>query len=136
MTVQELKKLITNYPDNTDIGCLISNDYGQYFYSFIYAEYNEISLNKCRMLFANYQSNGYFSCTNLENYSNDDSKNTIDCGTNEELFDALTPINDKSDINQWFINYDDNSWFKSESYHIENYARKANIKEILQHFNK
>ena len=41
MTVQELKKLITNYPDNTDIGCLISDDYGQYFYSFIYAEYDE-----------------------------------------------------------------------------------------------
>lgn len=97
---------------------------------------NENSLNKCRMLFANYPSNGYFSCTNLENYSNDDIKNTIDCGTNEELFAALIPINDKSDINQWFITYDDNIWFKSEFYHIENYARKANIKEILQHFNK
>lgn len=77
----------------------------------------------------------------------------IDCGENEEMFLALAAINDTNDKYQWFI-YDDTEWnkrnpdtfwhlCKSESIEYELfydmmfiYARKANAKDIVEHFKK
>lgn len=77
----------------------------------------------------------------------------IDCGENEEMFLALAAINDTNDKYQWFI-YDDTKWNKrnpdtfwhlceSESIEYELfydmmfiYARKANAKDIVEHFKK
>ena len=72
----------------------------------------------------------------------------FDCGTNEELFLALAALRDDTDYMQWFICDDNESMFKVDKSNMSmeefvyNYmdgwditgARKATVKEIIEHF--
>ena len=73
--------------------------------------------------------------------------NSIDCGTNEELFLALAALRDEIDRNQWFVNTK-NDWylckdnkFREEiadwllSTSADNW-HKATVEEIIEHFKK
>ena len=76
----------------------------------------------------------------------------IDCGTNEELFLALSALRDDTDINQWFImdcdvylQINKGDWFistdRNKGKHIGTqidpmYCHKATVEEIIEHFNK
>ena len=75
-------------------------------------------------------------------------RNSIDCGTNEELFLALASLRDDSDYMQWFVNK--NGYFemcfndKVENYlcgygvrkyrQIDETYHKATVEEIIGHF--
>ena len=60
----------------------------------------------------------------------------IDCGTNEELFLALSALRDDTDKNQWFT--DGKLWEKSNndlpSHYMQLEGHKATIEEIVEHF--
>lgn len=74
----------------------------------------------------------------------------IDCGTNEELFLALSALRDDTDINQWFImdcdvylHINKGDWFistdRNKGKHIGTqidpmYCHKATVEEIIEHF--
>ena len=74
----------------------------------------------------------------------------IDCGTNEELFLALSALRDDTDINQWFImdcdvylQINKGDWFistdRNKGKHIGTqidpmYCHKATVEEIIEHF--
>ena len=76
----------------------------------------------------------------------------IDCGTNEEMFLALTALRDDTDIHQWFICKDSyksqrdlgiiekGTWHKmnlrSLPYCLARRWRKATVEEIVELFNK
>ena len=78
----------------------------------------------------------------------------IDCGTNEELFLALTTLRDDTDVNQWFIyntignrvgKFETVIWVKCLDVKMEDYfsydniykfMRKATVEEIIEHFKK
>ena len=70
-------------------------------------------------------------------------RNSIDCGTNEELFLALAALRDDSDYMQWFVTEKD-EWVKCErkyfyQEHITKTWRtwhKATVEEIVEHFNR
>lgn len=80
---------------------------------------------------------------NVEEFLELNRHNTIDCGTNEDLFLALASLKDDNDKNQWFI-YDGNN---PKDYHIQNgdwyicifehnipNGHKATVEEIIEHF--
>ena len=74
----------------------------------------------------------------------------VDCGTNEELFLALSALRDDFSENQWFVmdvevynNISKGEWFLSTDQqggkHVGTqieplYCHKATVKEILEHF--
>ena len=74
----------------------------------------------------------------------------IDCGTNEELFLALSALRDDTDIIQWFImdcdvylHINKGDWFistdRNKGKHIGTqidpmYCHKATVEEIIEHF--
>ena len=76
---------------------------------------------------------------------------TIDCGTNEDLFFALAALRDDTDINQWFImdvspylNIESGEWFMatdiSGGRHVGTqiepfYCHKATVNELIKKFN-
>lgn len=76
--------------------------------------------------------------------------NTINCGTNEDLFLALAALREDSDEGQWFVMdveiYTDlpkGTWFKATDMnggrHIGTqidplYCHKATVEEIIEHF--
>ena len=66
-------------------------------------------------------------------------RNSIDCGTNEELFLALAALKDDSNKNQWFTD-GGNIWEKSNdelpSHYMQLEGHKATVEEIIEHFNK
>ena len=84
-----------------------------------------------------------------------DYENSIDCGTNEELFFALAALRDDTNENQWFIAqrtmwdenyngeitvyYEENEWLMWGYYslmeEIPSDFRKATVEEIIAHFN-
>lgn len=73
----------------------------------------------------------------------------IDCGTNEDLFLAITALRDDTDDSQWFVYPPENIWFICDDDDI-NYAReniresvqaawfhcshKATVEELIEHF--
>ena len=77
-------------------------------------------------------------------------RNSIDCGTNEELFLALAALRDDTNEKQWFImdvgaytNINVGDWFiatdmnggKHIGIQIEpTYCHKATVEEIVEHF--
>lgn len=77
-------------------------------------------------------------------------KGRIDCGTNEELFLAITALRDDTDENQWFImdvecyvDIPKGTWFQSTDCNGEKhvgaqiealYCHKATIEELIEHF--
>ena len=70
----------------------------------------------------------------------------INCGTNEELFLALSALRDDTDLNQWFVNTK-NDWYlcKDNKFCKETADwllvtsadnwHKATVEEIIEHFN-
>lgn len=77
---------------------------------------------------------------------------SIDCGTNENLFLALAALRDDTDKNQWFV-YDNSNWsdtpeifyFICKENNIKdemcvnlmyNDCHKATIDELIEHFKK
>lgn len=60
----------------------------------------------------------------------------VDCGTNEELFLALSELRDDTDKNQWFT--DGKLWEKSNndlpSHYMQLEGHKATVEEIIKHF--
>jgi hypothetical protein len=64
--------------------------------------------------------------------------NNINCGTNEELFLALSALRDDTDVNQWFT--DGKLWEKSNnnlpSHYMQLEGHKATVEEIIEHFKK
>lgn len=87
---------------------------------------------------------------NLDEYLKE-NPNIIDCGTNEELFLALSALQDDSDENQWFVYPKENHWFKCYDNNIEEVrnepstrmscqsawfyeSHKASVEELIEHF--
>ena len=80
----------------------------------------------------------------------DKNTSSIDCGTNEELFLAISALRDDTDIHQWFImdieaylNLPKGKWFKATSlgggHHVgcqiePFYCHKATVEELINHF--
>ena len=66
-------------------------------------------------------------------------KGYIDCGTNEELFLALSALRDDTDRNQWFTD-GGKVWEKSNdelpSHYMQLEGHKATVEEIIDHFKK
>lgn len=76
--------------------------------------------------------------------------NSVDCGMNEDMFLAIAAIRDDSDRYQWFICLEDSlnldiepvekgSWQFNDRYdklprRLRKVWKKANIKEIVEHF--
>lgn len=81
-----------------------------------------------------------------------DYEDSIDCGTNEDLFLAIAALRDDTDVNQWFImdveeyvNINQGDWFiatdRNGGKHIGTqinpmYCHKATVEEIIEHFKK
>lgn len=75
---------------------------------------------------------------------------SIDCGTNEELFLAIAALRDDTDENQWFImdveiyvDIPKGTWFQSTDRnggrHVGTqiealYCHKATVEELIEHF--
>ena len=86
-----------------------------------------------------------------------DYEDSIDCGTNEDLFFAIAALRDDTDVNQWFITYKsshpymdyaillckEDKWedecIKESKHHNFIYTKpedyyKATVEEIIEHF--
>jgi hypothetical protein len=112
-------------------------------YKFSGADHIELD---CIVTFPHHDTFSVFTTYRFNIY--DDSfkivwKEYIDCGTNEELFLALSALRDDSDYMQWFIS--GNKWFKfggvvqngfiiDKETHLLYY--KATVEEIIEHFKK
>lgn len=99
--------------------------------------------------FESFDNNGLENIIKCESPDYEDS---IDCGTNEELFIALASLRNDSDINQWFVmdveeymNINQGDWFiatdRTKGKHIGTqidpmYCHKATVEEIIEHFKK
>ena len=99
--------------------------------------------------FESFDNNGLENIIKCESPDYEDS---IDCGTNEELFIAIASLRDDSDVNQWFVmdvelymDINQGDWFiatdRNKGKHIGTqidpmYCHKATVEEIIEHFNK
>ena len=99
--------------------------------------------------FESFDNNGLENIIKCESPDYEDS---IDCGTNEELFLALAALRDGTDVNQWFVmdveiymDINQGDWFiatdRNKGKHIGTqigpmYCHKATVEEIIEHFNK
>ena len=95
--------------------------------------------------FESFDNNGLKNIIKCESQNN---KNSIDCGTNEELFLALAALRDDTDKNQWFICIKDLETAFESFYYGDfilckidkfpksdgDYFRKATVEEIIEHF--
>lgn len=99
--------------------------------------------------FESFDDNGLENIIKCESPDYEDS---IDCGTNEELFLAIAALRDDSDINQWFIyntinntvgKFETIEWVLCKDNNICNYlnwdncykyCHKATVEEIIEHF--
>lgn len=79
-----------------------------------------------------------------------DYEDSIDCGTNEDLFLAIAALRDDTDVNQWFVmdveeyvSINQGDWFiatdRNKGKHIGTqinpmYCHKATVEEIIEHF--
>ena len=95
--------------------------------------------------FESFDNNGLENIIKCESPDYEDS---IDCGTNEELFIALASLRDDSDINQYFF-CDKVSFTLGKTYYPDDYLyyqydeffdkqnwHKATVEEIIEHFKK
>lgn len=104
-----------------------------------------LSTDNCLGEFESFDNN---SLENIIKCKSTDYEDSIDCGTNEELFLALAALRDDCDYMQWFICDDNESMFKVDApdmsmpKFIHEYmdgwdvsgARKATVEEIIEHF--
>lgn len=95
--------------------------------------------------FESFDNNGLENIIKCESPDYEDS---IDCGTNENLFLALAALRNDSDINQYFF-CDKVSFTLGKTYYPDDYLyyqydeffdkqnwHKATVEEIIEHFNK
>lgn len=89
---------------------------------------------------------GVNSVYSLDDYDTNGLKEIyglIDCGTNEDLFLAISALRDDTDKYQWFT--DGDLWFKcgdevcneTIEYYLNKYGRKihkATVNELIEHF--
>ena len=86
---------------------------------------------------------GLYSVEFFSNIPHPDETDSVDCGTNEELFLAIAALRDDTDKNQWFT--DGDLWFKcgdemcdeTIDYYLNEYSRKlhkATVNELIEHF--
>ena len=93
--------------------------------------------------FESFDNNGL---ENIIKCESPDYEESIDCGTNEELFIALASLMDDSDINQYFI-CDKVSFTLGKTYYPDDYLyyqydeffdkqnwHKATVEELIEHF--
>lgn len=110
--------------------------------NFGYKHVRSIIKNSEPMIFAN---NLYFA--NNFPYNAMLIDESIDCGTNEQLFIAIAALRDDMDKNQWFTNGDD--WILCDFLHISEHfyfykidkidldidsMHKATVEELIEHF--
>lgn len=79
--------------------------------------------------------------------------NSVDCGTNEELFIAIASLRNDSDKNQWFICQEEyisthtmelvkvgtwqmNTQYDKLTHGLKHLWRKASVQELIEHFTK
>ena len=80
-------------------------------------------------------------------WNSEESKNCVDCGTNEELFLAIAALRDDSDVYQYFVNEKGMFVFcnQSELKHVIDNSEdwwdysvsefhKATVAELIEHF--
>ena len=56
----------------------------------------------------------------------DNHPNSIDCGTNEELFLAIAALRDDNDKYQWFVHKSGAHWWKTEHNSFKEYFNGSN----------
>lgn len=65
-------------------------------------------------------------------------QNSVNCGTDIELFKALAAMNDENDREQWFIDQSGWMYLEDGSYRTRMFLngiyRKATAEEIIEHF--
>lgn len=96
---------------------------------------------------------GLYSVEFFSNIPHPDETDSVDCGTNEELFLAIAALRDDTDENQWFTDGKDWAYrlrpsycapcvtiYKTlafdhipEDFKMENY-HKATVEELIEHF--
>ena len=92
--------------------------------------------------FESFDNNGLENIIKCESPDYEDS---VDCGTNEELFLALAALRDDTDKNQWVIDEAnecfgwEDSWMICDKDDMNERAvythyRKATVEEIIEHF--
>ena len=86
---------------------------------------------------------GLYSVEFFSNIPHPDETDSVDCGTNEELFLAIAALRDDTDDNQWFT--DGNDWFLCRylkvGMHYQDMPEilfekwyKATVEELIEHF--
>lgn len=91
-----------------------------------------------------YQSSHYGVIYDIDDVT---KKGRVDCGTNEQLFLAISALRDDTDKNQWFTNGDD--WILCDFLHLSEHfyfykidkidldidsMHKATVEELIEHF--
>lgn len=77
-----------------------------------------------------------YSVEFFSNIPHPDETDSIDCGTNEELFLALAALRDDTDKFQWFIS-PEGIWVynkNNDSISVSPKWRKATVDELIEHF--
>lgn len=80
-----------------------------------------------------------FGLYNIEFFNNiphPDETDSVDCGTNEDLFLALAALRDDTDKFQWFIS-PEGIWAyntNNDSISVSPKWRKATVDELIEHF--
>lgn len=77
-----------------------------------------------------------YSVEFFSNISHPDETDSIDCGTNEDLFLALAALRDDTDKFQWFIS-PEGIWVcnkNNDSISVSPKWRKATVDELIEHF--
>ena len=86
---------------------------------------------------------GLYSVEFFSNIPHPDETDSVDCGTNEELFLAIAALRDDTDDNQWFT--DGNDWLLWRYMKVGMYYQdmpeilfekwyKATVEELIEHF--
>lgn len=71
---------------------------------------------------------------------------SVDCGSNDDLFVAIAALDDATDLHQWFVYNDgeEERWFRCNQDDVTDamwedgkyrFCHKADVNEILYHFN-
>lgn len=77
-----------------------------------------------------------YSVEFFSNIPHPDETDSIDCGTNEDLFLALAALRDDTDKFQWFIS-PEGIWAynkNNDSISVSPKWRKATVNELIEHF--